>query len=200
MKRNMTTNDAQEQGGSDPVPTAAPEQTIRANASRRQFAKAGLGVSGVILSLASRPVLGNVVCKSPSGFLSGNASTHGPQPVCQGRSPGYWKNHQGAWPIATTTRFGSVFPANPSSPYANFTFLELIQEHQKEDKHNLGRHLAAAYLNAVRGWTPFLPVETIVAMFAEWQSKGAYSPKPGVQWTGAEIVAYIEATYAVKFD
>lgn len=165
-----------------------------ANASRRRFAKAGLGVSGVILTLASRPVLGNVVCKSPSGFLSGNASTHGAPPICQGRSPGYWKNHTN-WPISIEAKFGSVFNCHPNSPYASVTLLQILS-HQKFDHHNLGMHLAAAYLNAVSGWTPFLSVETIKSMFNEWQSKGYFTPTATVQWNAEQIVTYLKATQA----
>lgn len=195
MERDMTTKDSQDQTRSTPASSAAPESMNSSNAGRRQFTKASLGISSVILSLASRPVLGNVVCKSPSGFLSGNASTHGPQPVCQGRSPGYWKNHEGSWPIATNTQFNSVFPGPSSSVYAKYTFLQLL-DHKKDDNHNLGMHLVAAYLNAVSGWTPFLSVETILAMFTEWQSKGTFSPTATVQWTAPDIVAYLKATQA----
>lgn len=171
------------------------EELNHAASSRRQFAKTSLGISGVILSLASRPVLGDVVCKSPSGFLSGNASTHGPQPVCQGRSPGYWKNHVDSWPISTDTQFNSVFPTSPSSVYAQYTFLQLLDP-KSDDFQKLGMHLVAAYLNAISGWTPFLTVETILAMFAEWQSKGTFSPTATVQWSAAEIVNYLKATQA----
>ncbi len=171
------------------------EQASDMNTSRRKFAKAGLGLSGAILTLASRPVLGNVVCKSPSGFLSGNASTHGAQPICQGRSPGYWKTHTEAWPIATDTQFSSIFMTSFSSVYAKYTLLVLMSP-QDDDRHNLGMHLVAAYLNAISGWTPFLTVETIKAMFTEWQSKGSFSPTATVQWSAEEIVAYLKATQA----
>lgn len=171
------------------------DQLTDSASSRRQFTKASLGLSGVIFSLASRPVLGDVVCKSPSGFLSGNASTHGPQPVCLGRSPGYWKNHLESWPIATDTQFRNVFPTSPSSVYAKYTFVQLLTP-QQDDRQNLGMHLVAAYLNAISGWTPFLKTETIIAMFAEWQSKGTFSPTATVQWTSADIVTYLKATQA----
>ncbi|RJG01869.1 hypothetical protein [Noviherbaspirillum sedimenti] len=192
----MTIKSSQDQTSGDvAVPDAALGDANATNPSRRHFAKTGLGISGVILSLASRPVLGNVVCKSPSGFLSGNASTHGPQPVCQGRSPGYWKNHEGSWPIATDTQFSSVFTTSQTSVYAQYTFLQLLTP-QQDDKHNLGMHLVAAYLNAVKGWTPFLTVETILSMFAEWQSKGVFSPIATVQWSAPDIVYYLKATQA----
>ena len=49
--------------------------------SRRRFATSGLAVSGVILTLAGRPVLGaDAFCLSPSGFCSGNTSQHGACP------------------------------------------------------------------------------------------------------------------------
>ncbi len=49
--------------------------------SRRRFATSGLAVSGIILTLASRPVLGQTFCESPSGFISGNTSHHGACPA-----------------------------------------------------------------------------------------------------------------------
>ncbi|RFC33417.1 MAG: hypothetical protein DID92_2727744880 [Candidatus Nitrotoga sp. SPKER] len=48
--------------------------------SRRRFATSGLAVSGIILTLSSRPVLGDTFCMSPSGFISGNTSQHGACP------------------------------------------------------------------------------------------------------------------------
>lgn len=48
--------------------------------SRRKFAMSGLAASGIILTLASRPVLGDTFCLSPSGFISGNTSQHGACP------------------------------------------------------------------------------------------------------------------------
>lgn len=163
--------------------------------SRRRFTKSGLAVSGVLMTLATRPVLGQtLVCKSPSGFLSGNASSHGTPPICQGRSPGYWKEHS-YWPISTDTKFSRVFPCSSSSDYATITMRKLL-EHQDFDKNNLGMHLVAAYLNALSGWTPFLTTEMILAMFTEWQVDGTFSPTAGVNWTGSEIVDYLKQTQA----
>lgn len=170
--------------------TVAPVDKI--GESRRRFTKSGLAVSGVLVTLASRPVLGSEVCKSPSGFLSGNLSTHGTPPVCAGRSPGYWKNHS-SWPINRNTRFSNVFGCNPHSPYATITMLDLLT-HQDFDTNNLGMHLVAAYLNAISGWTPFLNVETIKSMFTEWQAQGYFSPTATVHWSAAQIVDYLTQT------
>ena len=74
--------------------------------TRRRLTGAGLAGSGVLLTLASRPVLAQGgICLSPSGFQSGNLSrpNQGNTP-CAGRTPGYWgeKNSlaQGAWAAA----------------------------------------------------------------------------------------------------
>jgi hypothetical protein len=160
--------------------------------SRRRFTKSGLAVSGVLVTLASRPVLGSPVCKSPSGFLSGNLSTHGTPPVCAGRSPGYWKNEL-SWPINRNTLFRHVFSCVPQSPYGTISMLDLLT-HQDFDNNNLGMHLVGAYLNAVSGWTPFLNVETIKSMFSQWQSQGYFSPTPTVHWSAAQIVDYLTQT------
>lgn len=57
------------------------DQIMSSGESRRRFATSGLAVSGIILTLASRPVLGQTFCMSPSGFISGNTSQHGACPV-----------------------------------------------------------------------------------------------------------------------
>jgi hypothetical protein len=163
-----------------------------AGESRRRFAKSGLALSGVLLTLSGRPVLGAEVCKSPSGFLSGNLSTHGANTACAGRSPGYWKNNT-YWPINRGTKFRNIFACNPHSPYGTITMLELLTP-QDFDTNKLGMHLVAAYLNAVSGWTPFLSTETIKSMFSEWQAQGYFSPTATVQWSAAQIVDYLTQT------
>lgn len=65
--------------------------------SRRRFAKAVAG-SGVVLSLASKPVMGSNYWCTGSGGMSGNTSSHGPKRSCFACSPGYWKGHPDVWP------------------------------------------------------------------------------------------------------
>lgn len=69
------------------------------DASRRRFAKAGLGGSAVLITLASRPVLG-ATCLTPSAAGSGNHSQHNPAVCDGGLDPQWWidnvvKNAQG---------------------------------------------------------------------------------------------------------
>jgi hypothetical protein len=197
----MTDKNQESSAMDNPLPPEGADQLKPSGASRRRFTKAGLGASGVILTLPARSVLaggggngggGNSTCKSPSGFLSGNASTHGPEPICQGRSPGYWKTHDG-WPIPPDTKFSSIFNCAPSLAYKDFTLGKLI-EPQKEDANKLAMHLIAALLNARMGWTPFLTEERIHSMFNEWQADGTFSPSAGVDWDAAQIVLYLTAT------
>ncbi|GAO36996.1 hypothetical protein SCT_2411 [Sulfuricella sp. T08] len=84
-----------------PQGASSPAQSV--DESRRRFGKSGLAASGVILTLASQPVLGNWACQSPSGFQSGNASPHGLPPQCMGRTPGYWQAPNKNWPSPYTT-------------------------------------------------------------------------------------------------
>ena len=71
--------------------------------SRRKFAKAGVVAVPVIMTLASRPAMGNYGGSSGggkcalSGMLSGNLSKPDDGTVCHGCTPGYWKTHQEQW-------------------------------------------------------------------------------------------------------
>jgi hypothetical protein len=80
---------------------------------RRHFTRAGLVVSGAIMTLKSASVLAgkkgafpgdptNIQyqgCQSPSGFASMNVSAPGKTPPsCGGLSPGGWKNWPTFWP------------------------------------------------------------------------------------------------------
>ena len=71
------------------------DQSHLADESRRRFTKSGLAVSGLLLTLASRPSLGaGQACLTPSGFLSGNLSQHGTlHAAVGGKTCDYWKTH-----------------------------------------------------------------------------------------------------------
>lgn len=173
-------------------------------AARRRLAKAGIGATGVLYTLESHAAMGAMICKSPSGALSGGLSSHyGPEPVCQGLSPGYWKNN-GAWPCSRDIMFGKVFhvQGDPSScsieankaSYLCTTMLDLLSP-QKYDRYNLGMHVVATYLNIRSGRIGFLSVETLTAMWYDVQTKGYYNPVAGVSWTPEQVKRYLAATH-----
>lgn len=77
----MTINsDQNDELGKQQLSQDTDDQIKFSGESRRRFATSGLAVSGIILTLASRPVLGDTFCLSPSGFISGNTSQHGACP------------------------------------------------------------------------------------------------------------------------
>ena len=73
-----------------------PEQKV--DLTRRKFSGAGLAGSGVILTLASKPVMGSNYWCTGSGGMSGNTSSHGERQACLACSPGYWRSSPGSWP------------------------------------------------------------------------------------------------------
>lgn len=95
-----------------PVATAVP------NPSRRRFTRAGVGASAVVLTLASRSVLADTLCKSPSGFDSLKPSTDTNQgAVCAGKTADQWLL-QDPWPVSKDTSFASIFGNGYDGLYA----------------------------------------------------------------------------------
>lgn len=165
-----------------------------AGAARRRMA--GLGASGVLMTLASNNAMAALVCKSPSGALSGNLSSQQPggDVNCQGRSPGYWKNHPASWPadVAASDPFPKFFPCQ--GDLAQVTCLEILRK-QSADRHNVGMHLMATYLNVATGRIGFLSRDTVVGMWTEFQSTQHYVPAEGATpWSGSQLVDYLAST------
>lgn len=213
-----------------PQDATSPSRSV--DESRRRFGKSGLAASGVILTLASQPVLGQWACQSPSGFQSGNVSAHGDLPLCSGLTPGYWQAPNKQWPSPCMqgtcsntknlssneavdwtggTAFSSIFncgtygaiyksaclpvkkgPCKPTSP---LSFMQILLLNGKDDSYQLGAHVVAAFLNAHAGLTMgVLTAQAVKDMFNEWAEKGYYEPSAGVQWSGADIVFYLQST------
>lgn len=203
------------------LPQDVTHQTNSVDESRRRFTKSGLVVSGVLLTLASRPSLGGgLACKSPSGFSSANLSHHGSQQTCSGLTPGYWGNWGGSGPQAnkwpspyqpgtckknTTgnkpsdwsggTLFKNVFNCiGNGSIYSSYSLMQVIWLTGGGDPNQLGAHIVAALLNAKSGLTPVLTVPQVINIFNEWNQNGYFSPTVGVKWYSGDIVTYLEST------
>lgn len=213
-----TNNDQKDELKNQQLSRDIDDQSKSVDESRRHFAKSGLLVSGVVLTLASRPVLGAVggACQTPSGFVSGNVSSHGTPPVCGGRTPGYWGTHPEVWPSPYTpgtcsstkqgactksnnwsggTLFRSVFNCSGhESIYYSKTMMQVIWMGGNGDPQQLGAHIVSALLNAKMGWTPVLSEAQVIAMFNEWNLNGYFEPTAGVKWYAADIVTYLKTT------
>lgn len=206
------------------LPQDVANQTNSVDESRRRFSKAGLVVSGVLLTLASRPSLGGINCKSPSGFLSGNISA-GKTQYCSGLTPGYWGTHgdkPNKWPLpyypgtcktGTTCSHVSDWTLGTTKPatmfndttlgfncsgngkiYKTYSMMQVIWLLGSQDPNQLGSHCVAALLNARMGWTPVLTEAQVRNIFNEWNLKGYFEPTAGVKWYGADIVTYLKST------
>jgi len=172
-------------------------EAMSAQLSRRRLLRAGLGAAPVLMTVASRPVFaggsGSKVCKAPSSFVSINASVHGKTQYCDGRTPGYWKNHTSSWPhpYETTTKFDTVFGS--ASGYPNKTLLYVL-DLGGGGKEELARHIVAALLNAAKGWTPVLTVAMVIDIWQSWATLGYYEPTAGIHWDSAQITNYLKTT------
>jgi hypothetical protein len=177
-----------------------------ANPGRRRFAGAGAKASGVILTLASAPGMAEVVCRSPSGSLSGNlkSSTGTQTVVCGGVSPGYWKNWPDQWPPSVypftvdkhpATTFASVFPYGSTSLYLTKTMMDvLVNNDPSQDPYNLGFHLVAAYLNVKSNKINYFNVDRLKLMWHDLCAYGYYSPTAGKKWYAEDIKNYLAST------
>ena len=158
------------------------------NSSRRRFTAAGVAATGMMATLASRPVLGAATCTagvSPSAWCSGNTSA-GHLPTGKfGHLPQYYVNNPAAYPASVTpaTPYKDIF-----SSYGNngLKFSDALASGT-----DLQKATAAAYLNALNGLTPYLTTLQIVPM-----ATGSYSPFAGTTWNTATIVSYLNGTFA----
>jgi hypothetical protein len=192
----------QQQDGEAGKPSV-PEQDSPAltgtGTARRRFARAGMGVSGVILTLTSQPGMACTVCKSPSGSLSGGLKSHkGPPVVCAGKPPSYWCG-SGSWPsnCLKSTTLGQIFTCR-TAQYRDCTF-ENILKGANFDSKEVGKYCAAAYLNTQAGLSTFLPPATVKAMLAEWLATGGgnigyYRLNAKTKWYYYDIVRYLKGT------
>ena len=115
----MTMENSGHEETNSAVEKAQPPAAAVRNPSRRRFNRAGVGVSAVVLTLASRSVLADTVCKSPSGFDSLNPSMTNAdkQTVCAGKTTSQWLL-QDPWPIDKATPFASIFGTGYGNLYA----------------------------------------------------------------------------------
>ncbi len=197
------------------------DKTKSADLTRRRFTKSGLAASGVILTLASRPVLADTVCKTPSGFHSGNVSSHIEQ-LCFGNYPSYYANNPDAWkatryiPATYDTKEAQSTDASSTSSTTNsnsskdidkwvggtqysqafpgsnrFPGKSMMQVLWMQDV--MGQHFVAALLNAALGLTPPLTETKLIDICIEYETRGFFEPTAGVQWYEQDILFYFDS-------
>lgn len=175
-----------------------------ASLSRRRFA--GLGASGVILTLASQPAMATeVVCASFSGSISAHASQTAGVTRCEGRSPGFWHKPEN-WVIAGTdpnAMFKTVFTsAGKGGELIPYTLLEVNAPHLIKPKRgkpvhidddNVAMHIVATLLNVRSNKVTFFTEESVMGMWTEYATTGFYIPTAGATpWSGAQLVTHLK--------
>lgn len=170
-----------------PIPPLSPK-----GASRRRLA--GIGATGVVMTVASNHALAGLVCKSPSGALSGNLNSQRPSVTCEGRSPGFWKTHGDEWPaeVRTSDLFSKHFVC--TGPLGSVSCMKMLSK-QKEDRNNVAMHIVATYLNVLSGRITFLTRQDVLDIWAEYNTYGSYTPNGGsTPWSGTQLVDYLAST------
>jgi hypothetical protein len=164
-------------------------------ASRRRLAKAGLGAAGVLWTTRSNAL--DFKCVSASAALTAGLNSNTPDNAvaCEGRSPGYWKNH-GGWPVSTTARFCDIFgyAGSLDKRFSSVTLLDLLKGCDF-DKSKLGMHITASYLNVKSGKIGYLSERTLKEMWYQLVHFKRYEPARGVFWDLETTKRYLESTY-----
>ena len=177
--------------------SSASEPLGQKGQSRRRFTRAGVVTSGVLLTLHSQPGMAAEVCATASGSLSGGIqSFQASNATCAGRSPGYWANH--SWPGGCNkdTPFTRLFPCDTRNfqSYGKVTLSGILTPKQF-DKHGIGRHLVACWLNVKAGLSSFQTEEQLRTIWYEYSRTGYYTPTAGVRWDGHRIAQYLQSTF-----
>lgn len=183
-----------ENGAAPPLPVADTDGLSPAGARRRRLA--GLGASGVLMTLASQSAMAELVCKSPSAALSGSLASRTPEAVaCMGRGPGFWQDNPGEWiGVAPTDMFSKHFSSGASTAFREATCMDILNCPDGEQG-IVAMHIVATYLNVTSHRISFLTEESVLAMWREFLSTGAYKPAAGpVSWNGAALVLYLSGT------
>lgn len=200
-----------------PVESGLPATaTISAKgASRRRFARAGAGATGVLLTLHSTPGMACTYCGiSASGAVSavgqgkaiGTLSHHGPAPKCQGVLPSVWAT--ATWPVtcAKTDLFSRYFPCPTGSDLAKANCLDIIKgtatatptwsnpRPPNLDPTTVCQYMMAAYLNILSNKIDFMTYASLRTVWDEYISKGVYAPMAGQSWNAAQIAGYLRGT------
>jgi hypothetical protein len=176
--------------------------------------RGGLAAAPILMTVPSRSVMAYgdgdkaAQCVSPSSYMSVNPSGKDDMLVCDGRSPGYWKEHPKSWPPGYLPYgfYASTFQQKfDSSYFGRKTLMKVLeQEGNATGKEAVARHVVAALLNAENGLTSaVLPTAAVRRIWQEFELAGYYEPTAGIRWyadysmpssAGDGIVPYLLTT------
>ena len=192
-------------GQTEPTPGSAPGE-YRAgatNPARRRWLRAGLAAPPVLMTVASRPVLGaTAFCVPPSAYVSLPTSTPGMYDTCNGQGPTGWIGTN-PWP-SPYCREGTQGGCGPGGPskFNDFFNPDLGQGAGPSlltvlsGGNEVAKYVVAALLNYAAGLVPstVLPESTIKHIWTEFAATASFSPMPSASWNQLEIVDYLKST------
>lgn len=217
---DVTTNQPQDRipGESGASGESAPAITAK-GLSRRRFGRAGLGASGVLMTLASQPAMAQALCATASGSLStGMQSRHSSVtlPACDGLPPGeivgattqskgQLKDNGHRFKDYYATSFVPLRDAKVADilrACANLQPLLDNQGNQIVDAATIqvAGHMVAAMLNLQARLTTVNDEKHLKSIWNAYELsnrgvQGYYSPAATVNWYHDGIVRYIKTTY-----
>ena len=177
------------------LPQPLPPSTS-AKDGRRRLLRGGLAAAPALLTLAARPVVAGV-CSTSSASVSMSSRTTTAVQCTSGKSPATWGNNgssgvgdwpegavpegKGQGPAATTFNnvFGSGYDTVPPT-----TLLDVLRFKSDTGGDGLAKHLVAAYLNAVKGYTPAVVLDVVTAknIWGSFKARTYYEPSAGIRW------------------
>lgn len=162
--------------------------------ARRRLLRGGLSVAPVLMAATPRSVMagGPGFCVPASSFASINASRPDLMSTCSGRTPGFWKQPQKfvEWPggYIPTGLNATLFDTKAGgAAYPGKTMVDVLSlPGNSMGRDAVARHIAAALLNAAKGWTPSPAfgesfIKSVWAQFIATGS-GYYVPTAGIKW------------------
>jgi hypothetical protein len=172
--------------GPAPMPALTPQ-----GASRRRIA--GLGVSGVLMTVASSHAMADLVCKSPSGDLSGDLNSRTPKETCAGQSPEYWAANLPKG-ITKHTRFSQIFPT--SDAVGNMTVIKVLEGRGNQGIAHVPALMLATYFNVTASppLITFLTEQAVKDMWANYDGDHLYRPNLSESWDSARFAEYLSST------
>ena len=178
--------------------------------------RGSLAAAPVLMTVVSRPVLGQTTCVTASATTSAAPSGAARSAsVCSGLTPQQWKAAATQWPTPycgtsltaasyggttlaayqTATPYHCVTTGLGGTVFGELTMLNVIDVGEGGfTVRGLGRYIVAALLNARAGRTPVLSETGVRMMWNDLISRGYYEPTAGVKWGPAEIIAYLTTT------
>lgn len=201
-----------------PLPEAEVIQAESLSPSGAARRRLGIGASGLILTLVSKPgMAGNPVttyCGSKSGWHSASTTSLVQKDGgnCAGLSAGYWA-HKGLyrWPTITTTHaaktvngralpapwFSDIYPEGSGSVYTDSSLYDvLVSNSNTFDMWNLRREFVVAYFNAAQGYNTHPSVLELKALWLEYAAnKKIYIESTNTYMSGEELKFYLAASH-----